>query len=225
MREGDPFSSYLCQHCAYHSLTQEGIPEMWEACLLPHPHMMIAISSKRLMGKQAKARHRFDGSESKVLESLGECKSRKAEPPTSEFIAWLHGSLPAEAAGFRILHGRYQIGLCIPHSRSLLPPLYPAAHSVQMASSSAWKAPLTVGTLGLSDAQGLYPLGLCGHWEARRPVSGVVASLLPGLPHIPEGAHLGCSRGCRPGVAQDPSDFRVHPLPPQRGRQSCSSDC
>lgn len=152
-------------------------------------------------------------------------QKQKSRAPVSKFIAWLHGSLPAEAAGFCILHGMYQIGLCIPHSRSLLLPLYSAAHSVQMASSSAWKAPVTASTLGLSDAQGLYPLGLYGHWEARRPVSGVVASLLPGLPHIPEGAHLGCSRGCRPDVAQDPSNFRVHSLPPQRGRQSCSSDC
>jgi hypothetical protein len=68
-------------------------------------------------------------------------------------------------------------------------------------TSSAWKASLLT-PLGLSGAQGLR-----GHWEAKRPVSGVVSSLLPGLPHIPEGAHLGCSRGGCSGVAQDPSNF------------------
>lgn len=29
-RKRDPFPSYLCQHCAYHSLIQEGLPDMWE---------------------------------------------------------------------------------------------------------------------------------------------------------------------------------------------------
>lgn len=137
---------------------------MWETCPLPHPHMMITISSKTLLGKQAKAKHRFDGSESKVLESCRESKSRKTQPLISKFIAWLHASLSAEAAGFCILHGMYQIGLCIPHSRSLLPPSYPAAHSVQMASS-AWKTPLTAGTLGAFRGSGA-PLWVLGSQKA-----------------------------------------------------------
>lgn len=42
--------------------------------------MVITMSSKRLLGKQARERHCFDDSEPKVLEGHGEeSKSRKSE--------------------------------------------------------------------------------------------------------------------------------------------------
>lgn len=179
---------------------------MWEMCPLPHPHMMVTISSKRLLRETTQGQTPLQWLRVKGARDLRRIQKQKTEALISKLIAWLHASLMAEAAGFCILHGMYQIGLCIPHSRSLLP------HHTQQPTVSKWthlpgKPHLLLILLGLTGAQALYPLGLCGHWEARRPVSGVVSSLLPAIPHIPEGAHLRCSRGCRPGVAQDPGNF------------------
>lgn len=181
---------------------------MWETCLhhvtmrkSPHLYIKITMGSKRLLRNQDNARHNVNDPELKVLGSHGESKGgRRTRPVLSSSQLGCRKSAGRSGWQGQVTSIPAQwvpsssIILCSPGGTNDLTWLENLTHSWYSQGSHVPRA----STFRL--------YGLC---EARRPDSGVVSSLLPGLPvpHIPEGVHSWCLLGCCARVAQDPSNF------------------